>query len=338
MHSSTSSFERAVPEGRWGATWLAAIAVVVVVVVAFELFVRAHGYRPSIKDDEYSWAWQRGRVSDGSHHTVAVLGTSRILLAFSGDTFAEALPRWRFVQLAIDGSAPIGPLRDLAADPDFRGIALVDVQERHFYRHDWSVADPYIETYHRRYRAVGAMLERRLATAVQSRVALLTTRGVHTFAKLFRSGTWPRPPYTVTHADRTQYADFSLADVARYRNARLQRIEGWNHSTADPESWLADALAVEPAVTAIQARGGNVVYVRMPTCDERWDFDEQTTPKALFWDRLAARTRAITIHFKDYPELARFECPDTSHLDSKDGPAFTRALLEILRARGVFAR
>lgn len=338
MHSSTSSFERTVPSGRWGATWLAVVAVVVAGVVAFELFVRAQGYRPSIKDDEYSWAWQRGRVSDGSHHTVAVLGTSRILLAFSGAAFAATLPEWRFVQLAIDGSAPIGTLLDLAADPNFRGVALVDIHELHFYRGYWSAADSYIEAYHRRHRAIGPMLERRLVTAVQSRLALLTTRGIHTFAELFRRGTWPRPPYIVTHADRTQYADFSLADAERFRNARLERIEGWNESTRDPEQWLADALALEPAIAAIQARGGNVVYVRMPTCDERWEFDEHVAPKALFWDRFAARTRAITIHFKDYPELAGFACPDTSHIDSKDGPAFTRALLEILRARGVFAR
>jgi hypothetical protein len=62
------------------------------------------------------------------------------------------------------------------------------------------------------------------------------------------------------------------------------------------------------------------------------------TPKAQFWDVLATRTRAVTVHFKDYPELAKFPCPDTSHIASKDGPEFTHALLEILRARGVFDR
>lgn len=338
MPSSTSSFERTVPGGRWGATWLAASIVVVAAVIASELFVRAHGYQPSIKDDEYNWALQRARVADGSRQTVAVLGTSRILLAFSGAAFEDVLPDWRFVQLAIDGGAAIGTLRDLAADPAFRGIALVDVHEQHFYRSRWSTAERYVGAYHHRHRAVGAMLERRLATAVQERLALLTTRGIHTLAALYRQGRWPPPPYVVTHADRTQYADFSLTDLARHRRIRIEDIESWNSATHDPERWLADALAVEPAVAAIQARGGNVVYVRMPTCDERWEFDEQTTPKAQFWDRLAARTHAITIHFKDYPELAGFECPDTSHIDSKDGPAFTRALLRILRARGAFAR
>jgi hypothetical protein len=74
----------------------------------------------------------------------------------------------------------------------------------------------------------------------------------------------------------------------------------------------------------------------MPTCDERWEADERMFPKALFWDQLAARTHAMAIHFKDYPTLASFPCPDTSHLDKRDAPAFTRGLLEILRQRGVF--
>jgi hypothetical protein len=97
-------------------------------------------------------------------------------------------------------------------------------------------------------------------------------------------------------------------------------------------------LLSEPAIAQIQARGGRVVYVRMPTCDERWTGDEIVFPKAQFWDQLAAQTRALTIHFKDYPELAKFPCPDTSHIESKDAPEFTRTLLDILQRHGAITR
>jgi hypothetical protein len=30
------------------------------------------------------------------------------------------------------------------------------------------------------------------------------------------------------------------------------------------------------------------------------------------------------------------QCPDTSHIDAKDAPRFTRAVVEILRARQLF--
>ncbi len=335
MPSSTSSFERAVPAGRWGATWLVVVAVVAAIVVRYELFVRSRGYQPSVKDDEFAWAWQRARVSDDSPHTVALLGSSRIMLAFSPQGFAAELPGWRYVQLGVNGTTPIGALWDLARDPHFRGIAIVDAYESAFYRVSWVAQDRYIAAYHRRWRAVGAMAERALATEVQSHLAMLATRGVHTFGKLWRTGHWPNPPYVRTFPDRTRFADFSLTDVGRQRSGRVEAIKTFEATMGPPDQWLAEALAIEPAVAAIQARGGNVVYVRMPTCDERWAYDERHAPKAQYWDQLAARTKATTIHFKDDPILASFPCPDTSHIASKDGPAFTRRLLQVLRDRHV---
>jgi hypothetical protein len=335
--SSTSSSERTVPGGRWGATWLVVAVVVAAVAVRFELFVRSRGYQPSVKDDEYAWAWQRARVANDSPRTMALLGSSRVMLAFSASAFRDELPGWTYAQLGINGTTAIGSLWDLSRDPTFRGVALVDVSEGAFYRTSWGAQDKWIEAYRRRWRAVGAMTERVLATYVQSHLALLATRGIHTFGKAFRTGSWPGPPYVSTAADRTRFADFSLADVGRERGERVDAIKAWETGMHDPAEWLSQALEVEPAVAAIQARGGQVVYVRMPTCDERWAVEEQQTPKALFWDQLAGKTRAIAIHFKDDAVLSSFPCPDTSHIASKDGPAFTRRLLELLRERGVVA-
>lgn len=336
MRSSTSSFERGVPSGNWGRTWLAVSVVVVLLVVHYELFLRSRGYRPSVKDDEYAWAWERGRVSDGSPTTVALVGSSRIMLDFSPDTFRHVLPGWRYVQLGVNGTTPMITLFDLASDPDFRGVAIVDVSERAFNHAAWFAQQRYVDTYHRRARVIGAMAERWLATQIQSRLALLSARGLVILDHLWRTESWPNPPYVTTRADRTRSADFSLTDVERKRQRRVAAMEAWEDEKPDAQVWLADALGIEPAIEAIQARGGQVVYVRMPTCDERWDADERMFPKAVFWDQLVARTRAITIHFKDYPALANFRCPDTSHLDTRDAPAFTRGLLEVLRARGVF--
>jgi len=329
--------ERRVPRGRWGATWLVAVAFAAGSVIGLELFVRGRGYQPSLKDDEYAWAWQRGRVSDGSHRTIAVLGASRIQLAFSAAALREALPGWRAVQLAVNGTYPMGALRDLAADPAFRGVALVDTTVGGFYRETWASQDAQVTAYRRRWRAPGAMIERRLATFVQMRLAILAIGGTRLLAALAETGEFPRPPYVVTAADRTRFADYALADVAALRARRGGRVEAGEDSDEEAAQWLAEALELEASVAAIQARGGHVVYLRMPTCDERWETDERTRPKARFWDRLAAKTGAVAIHFRDEPTLASFACPDGSHIASKDGPRFTRALIEILVARGVIA-
>ncbi|MBS1118689.1 MAG: hypothetical protein H6Q90_917 [Deltaproteobacteria bacterium] len=324
-----------VPDLRWGATWLVSFALVCGAVIGLESFVRGRGYAPSIKDDDYAWAWQRTRAS-GSARTVAVLGASRIQLAFSSEAFREVLPGWRSVQLAIDGTQPVSSLRDLAEDPTFRGIALVEMIEDGFVSANWHRQDAQVAVYHRRWRSPGAMLERWLATAVQSRLALVSAAGTRALGSLVGGRGWPAPPYVITHDDRTQFADFALTDVAALRRRQLARIGIPAASdAAAARAWLDDALALEPLVAAIQARGGNVVYVRIPTCDERWAADELSTPKARFWDQLARRTHAITIHFRDEPTLSGFACPDTSHLASNDGPRFTRAMFEILIARGV---
>jgi hypothetical protein len=329
---------RQIPGGRWGLTWLVTALLLVGSAIGLELFVRARGYQPSVKEDNYSWALERYRASDNSHHTVAILGASRILLAFSGSAFHERLPDYKFVMLALQGSAPVGSLRDLALDPEFRGVALVAVHEVGFLPWNWPLQDAVIATYHRGWRIAGQLAERWLSTQVQSRVALLASNGLRTLRSLLARGAWPKPPHTTTFADRTKFTYFSAVDVERKRRMRLERIAEAASEVTDADSWLVGALAQEIYVLLIQARGGQVVYVRMPTCDERWEFDERMLPKAQFWDRFASMTRAVTVHFKDEPALSSFECPDTSHIASKDGPAFTRGLIDALSRRGVFPR
>jgi hypothetical protein len=267
---------------------------------------------------------------------VAILGNSRILLAFDPDTFREQLPDYRYVQLAINGTMPMASLHELARDPEFRGIALVDAAEGAFIAENRDRQGSYLDAYARGWRAPGALVERRLATVVQTHVALLAVNGMRLLQSISSGHGFPDPPYVVTFADRTKYADYSLADAAAKRKARLEQLATPMYASDQTAAlWLADAMWHEDAVTEIQRRGGRVVYVRLPTCDERWESDERWTPKSTYWDRLARHTKATTIHFRDVPALADLRCPDTSHIDSKDGPRFTRGLIEALRARGV---
>jgi hypothetical protein len=44
------------------------------------------------------------------------------------------------------------------------------------------------------------------------------------------------------------------------------------------------------------------------------------------------------LHFRDQPGMRDLTCPDEMHLDQRDQPAFTRALVSALRERGVLPR
>ena len=75
--------------------------------------------------------------------------------------------------------------------------------------------------------------------------------------------------------------------------------------------------------------------MRFPTSGEHWVMDQVHYPRDRCWDRLAAATGAVTLHFGDEPAMAAFDCPDTSHLNHDDAAEFTRSLMGILDDRGI---
>ena len=81
--------------------------------------------------------------------------------------------------------------------------------------------------------------------------------------------------------------------------------------------------------------GGRVVFLQMPVDGETRALEDERCPRAQNWDRLLSRTGAVGLHYLDHPELAAFRTGDGSHLDRRDAPAFTRALLRILGDRGL---
>jgi len=92
--------------------------------------------------------------------------------------------------------------------------------------------------------------------------------------------------------------------------------------------------AVEAMTSKIEGRGGRVVIFHDLVTGEYGRVYREAYPRATYWDRAASRSSAIFIHADDEPEIARLVCPDGSHLNRSDMPAFTRALLAALRRRG----
>lgn len=98
----------------------------------------------------------------------------------------------------------------------------------------------------------------------------------------------------------------------------------------DPEKYLEITDQIENYIQRIQSRGGKVIIVNFPFSGQLWELNEKAFPKKDFWNIFTSRTSAKTIHFKDYPSLSNFICPDGSHLDLKDMPSFIEALVKII--------
>ena len=90
---------------------------------------------------------------------------------------------------------------------------------------------------------------------------------------------------------------------------------------------------IQRDVGAIRERGGEVVFIRLPSCCWFREFEAQALPREAVWEPIVGSVNAIGVHFEDYPELTDVRIPEWSHVSSRDKSEFTRALVGIIRDR-----
>jgi hypothetical protein len=99
----------------------------------------------------------------------------------------------------------------------------------------------------------------------------------------------------------------------------------------EPEAWLLEVKKAVHLANKMRVRGGEVIFVRMPTTGKTIEYDQTYYPKEKYWDKLASLYDGPSIHFMDYPSLMAYDSPDTSHLDFTDRAGFTNDLVKIIR-------
>jgi hypothetical protein len=347
--SSTSSSEDAAQSGprpSLGA-WLCAIAIAGLLLTGQEAFWRARGVLPSVADDEALWAYHRSRVYSDEGRSVVLLGASRMQVDFSPTAFEARQPGHPLVQLAVSGRAPYATLRDLAQDTNFRGIAIIAVEAAQLAAAFSREAQrSHVDYYHTRWASRDRWglnadrLELVAATGLQRHLAFmrpdLDVRRL--LVQLIETGRLPPTPYNRVLFDRSRPSSYALTNAAAQRDAALSMLRSRALSRpADPARWARRAQEMRMMVSAIRARGGEVVFVRFPTSRERFREEERYFPRNLYWNRLSAETGAQTIHFADVSAMRDLSLPDGSHIDESDAPTFTHALIDELIRRGILS-
>jgi len=341
VRSSIFSSNADYPKGGWLKTWLLALALSGTLLLGWEAVLRSLGHRPTVVDDKALWAVQRDRVyTDCCETPVVLLGDCRMQLDVVPQVLRDRLPHTRIVQLAVEQTSPVAVLRDLASDERFRGIVLCALSERLLCKDMWDTQQPYVDFYHAQY-TLNEKLNRLLSTAVQRTFTVVhpELRLDDVIVSLVKTRRLPSPYYIEIHADRSRLGDYSHQDLQAHRAWVLGRAK-WLYTESElpgARQWLQEAVEIEKHVQAIQGRGGRVVFLRLPTTGDHFTYDEFMFPKEMYWDLFAAQTSALCIHFKDLPQLSAFDCPDTSHLDRRDAPRFTRELAKVLEDRGLFS-
>jgi hypothetical protein len=314
-----------------------ALALALLLLGSWETGWRWYGFVPSVEDDWGIWASCRRRVKNAPGQ-VALVGASRIQLGVDPGRFRQESDQ-EAVMLAIDGNAPQSVLADLAEDPGFNGSVIVgyvplffaETQRYEEQAHKW------LRKYQR--QTWSSRLETRLRIWTQehfvSRYPGLAPARIWDHVV---EGTRPRLIYAPMRTDRYRAFDPNTIDIDALREARARR-ERRRRKEAQPlppDAFDERIKAFSLLVRQIQARGGRVAFVRMPSVGVVRRVEAAVWPRRNYWDRLVNRISVPFIHFEDYPQLSAFDCPDGSHLAAGDAQKFTAALVEILKNEGFF--
>jgi transposase len=345
-------YERPIPQLPWRGLTVVVVLIVIAATCAWEFYCRSIGYGPTLNDNEDLWTSTRRRVKPES---VVIIGDSRGWFDLDLDELEKGLGK-RPVQLAMGGGCAYPVLADLANDENFHGTIICSVVPWLFF------APPGTPPMERGEKAVrrshtqtpAQRASQYLAIPLEEHVAFLKQEEL-TLDDLLKRLPIPNRPYAQVPPRLPPY--FGTLD--RERRARM--IEECAHpgklqstiqqiwlplfTPPPPPSYIPKDVfmakmkkAVEQrfhdvasAVQKLRARGGKIVFVRLPNSGGLKVLEDRNTPRAQTWDLLLKGTAAPGIYYEDYPELSGFNCPEWSHLSAGDSVEFSKRLIPHLR-------
>jgi hypothetical protein len=330
---------------------LATSLATLVLAAAWEIKCRSWGYAPTLNDTPDLWAMRRNAVKPDS---MVIIGDSRAWFDLDLDEIEHGLGQ-RPVQLAIPGSCAYPVLANLADDPSFHGTVICSVVPIMFFAPGGPPVQNSLDAINRRRtQTVAQKASNEIGMFLEEHIAFLKEDDL-TMGELLkrlpipnRTGALvgpPLPPYFET-VDRERRA--RMVPQCAVAGPLQDRVKyGWLPLFTPPPlptyippdvflRGMADAVEARfkdaaSAVMKIRARGGKVVFVRLPVSGELRKLEDRATPRTGRWDRLLRDSGAPGIYFTDYPELAGFTCPEWSHLSAPDSVEFTHRLVPHLR-------
>ena len=312
---------------------------------AWEIHLRKAGVTRTYDDGGPLWTDKRSQVYIPADKATVFIGSSRIKFDLDIPTW-KALTGNKAIQLACVGSNPIPVLQDLADDKYFKGRLVVDVTEILFFSTSpHNLESPLDNIHYYKDRTPAQRASFAINHLLESQLAFLDKDNFSLNAHLRklpikdRTGIHSEPifpwQFGRVNYDRqeTMTTDF-VNDTSLQR--RVTNIwEFFRSISKEPPASGAklDSLlnVVKVATDKIKARGGSVFFVRTPSSGPFWQGEQMGYPREKYWSRILQTTGCDGLHFKDYPALSHFICPEWSHLKPQDAIVFTKEFIRILR-------
>jgi hypothetical protein len=327
--------------GRSG--WLA-LLVAIVLLAAWETWVRSDGVTPSYRNSDGLWAEQRRRIDKDEGDGWVFTGSSRVLFNMQVAVW-ERLDGRQPVQLALEGTAPVAVLEGLAEDVDFTGKVIVGVAPGLFfsgYEYRRAALDHYEK------QSPSQWLGQRISLLVEPFVAFYN----YDYALPAILRRQPLPPRggvefeldvrKLSNMERnrnTRLWDRLEYDEARRELARYIWAQGWAPFAELPPPVQKELLEkragqLDRAVKAtikLRGRGAEVIFVQMPYEGHYAVAEPDFAPRELTWDPLLEQSGALGLHFQDHEEMQGYWLPEWSHMTGSEADRFTEAFYGLVQ-------
>lgn len=335
MLLSTSSFEK-----RGGKYWLVAgtifLLLTILIISGIECYWRRLGYEPSILDSAQLWSLHRAKAN--KNNSLVFLGASRTQFGIDLNTVRNLLPEHQPVMLATNARYPLATLSHLADDRNFSGIVLLDIDARGMMISNRWMQKEYSDYYDTHWNP-NWHVHRSLLNLWQANMAVAHT-ALGIIPTLKRTIDRQPPPfkiYTTLAADRTGFIDFTRINPKDLADSFARGLE--RNLANDPpppaDIWLEDLQEVYQWVQAIEQRGGKVIFYEPPVSGRQRSMNETAYPRALYWQAFMDTYGLSSVNYQDEPTLIAFDLPDESHIGADMRSEYTKALIDILKRRGL---
>lgn len=338
MHSSISNSNDRLPKHDWQQVWIIALSIVIVFISVWESIWRLQGFEPSLNDDAPLWINVRKSIPANDPKAIVLIGASRIQLDVNIELFEQQIKHQVF-QLAINGgTSPIPVLAHLANDPTFKGLIICDINELNLTsRLTRGIPEAWIKMYHN-YKFKD-QFEFFLHSLIQKSFIfrLPALQPANIFRKVKETHKLPVPSYLTLFSNRFMKADYLILketyNSQHYYNTWIERYRDMYQKELPilKDVFEKNLQHINTSVKLIQQRGGNVIFIRLPSSGKIWEMDNMYWPKDKYWDIFTQQIPAVFIHFNDYPEL-QYSLFDDSHLDFRQTIPFTKSFAYIINA------
>ena len=354
MPSSTSSSEvplRIIPDRKWSSIMTIAFAVFLLSMLGWEIKARSMQHVPGtyygITNFEAMWAQERRKLDDPANQTrLILLGSSR--MQWDADlNIMEQQFGTRPLQMAIAGTGPALMLKDIVENTDFDGLILVGVTPFLFNRLDEGFFGAGALEWYRGVspsKRMGFEIEQILSgyfgflddsfklfqlldrynTFTDREGSIALDEGDWKLGNAYadrQTDMWP-PVEIVPGFDNTQITNFWLGTGLRRPPETPEQMA--EMVTSSKELFV-------PLIEQLRARGGDVVFIRMPGSGLYKEHAIKANYRELTWQPMMDAFDAPAINCMDFAQLSiDLEIPEWSHLSRKSQDEWSRNIVPFI--------